>query len=659
MNRKPVTLAAIAVVALIACNGGSTPNNIVTGTPEAGANRSSNALPVTSLTQAWSQGFAPATYMGYLQNLLWSKNGANLIVQSSNLGIFQINSSDGQDFKVLDGQNRYYKFSISPDETKILKENDGNPIFGLNLTTVFTQPVGYKPYWGGGNRPFSWNNDGTSLVGIEGDYFAAGVTIWDTVTGQVKKRLRSNSGFTRFTWSSDNSFILASTNYSGVSLIDAQTGLTRCSVTSGPYSPSWNSARLAKNNSFFAIEYSTSDYYNPLSSIVIYRTSDCSVFKTIAISSAIGGGYSVGFEWSPNSASLAVFTQSSLSIWDVATGVEQSQLPATNVYVVSWKPDGSKIAAATQSSGIEVFDISTRQKINEFNTISEATGHTVNVYGVSWSPDGSRIADASRDSRNQIRDSNNGQSLFSIQSDTNSSYAIAYNQAGTTIATAGESQIINLWNATTGKNTAALTGHTFTVRGLAWKPSGDVLASASWDRTIKLWDPTTGNELRTLTGHSDFVNAVAFNPTGSRLASASSDKTIKFWDPLTGELLRTLTGHTGGVFALAWSPDGSKIASAGADKTVRIWNVTTGSVEKTLNQFLKPIRAVVWTKDGSGLIAGGDDGKISLWDVNSEFNSFIAIPAPGYAVFSLALSPDGTKLISGSANGVVTAWSLQ
>ena len=113
--------------------------------------------------------------------------------------------------------------------------------------------------------------------------------------------------------------------------------------------------------------------------------------------------------------------------------------------------------------------------------------------------------------------------------------------------------------------------------------------------------------IRTLEGHTNAVNTVAISRDGSQIVSGSDDNTVRVWDAGSGELRHTLEGHTGLVRTVAISRDGSQIVSGSDDKTVRVWDARTG--EYMIGIHLEgTIFSVAISPDGRRIIAGGAGG---------------------------------------------------
>lgn len=262
--------------------------------------------------------------------------------------------------------------------------------------------------------------------------------------------------------------------------------------------------------------------------------------------------------------------------------------------------------------------------------------------------------------------------------------SIAYSPDGRMLASGSEDKTVKLWDVATGQELYALRGHVSMVNSVAWSRNGQVLASGSRDQTIKLWDVATGQEIKTLGGPATAdmwsspagVTSVAFSPDGRVLASGSYDKTIKLWDVATGQELRTLTGHTLSVHSVAWSPDGKVLASGAAggesksnfvgngairqrdDATIKLWDAATGKEIRTLKGHTYDVVSVAFSPNGQILASGSRDKTVKLWDVATGQEIRTLTGKGFFMVIAIAFSPDG-RVLASSGVGNVELWNVE
>ena len=196
-----------------------------------------------------------------------------------------------------------------------------------------------------------------------------------------------------------------------------------------------------------------------------------------------------------------------------------------------------------------------------------------------------------------------------------------------------------------------LQGHDDGVVAVAFSPDGARLLTASRDRSARLWDVASGSELRRFEGHWGGVHHVAFAPDGKRIVTAGEDGKVLVWDAGNGDLLAILRGHgTGGAFRAAILPDGS-VLSVGYDAMVRRWDVETEAERGALHGHRGGIYAMDVSRDGTRAVTGSADGGIVLWDL-TEGRSIWTTAWPmsagggagGAILRDLALAPDGSRV---------------
>jgi WD40 repeat protein len=190
--------------------------------------------------------------------------------------------------------------------------------------------------------------------------------------------------------------------------------------------------------------------------------------------------------------------------------------------------------------------------------------------------------------------------------------------------------------------------HPAVVSSATFSPDGSRLLTGAEDGLARLWDTATG-ELVTSFPHNDPVSAVAFGREG-RTALIASGSQAKLWDVAASRPICPLQ-HKDTVWAVAVSPDWSTIVTGSLDGTARLWRSATGEPIGKLSHGAE-VRAVAFAPDGKAVATGGDDGKVILWDAATGERTEREFYHRREGIYSVAFSPDGTKLVAGDGGAV-------
>ncbi|KAJ7150705.1 WD40-repeat-containing domain protein [Mycena filopes] len=373
-------------------------------------------------------------------------------------------------------------------------------------------------------------------------------------------------------------------------------------------------------------------------------------------------------------------------IWEVSTGQEVRRLTGNGpVTAVAFSADDSLVTTGSGLVGgtVDVWDFATGKHRHEL------TGHQTSVSCIAFSQDGMRVM-ASADSTVRVWQLSTSPPPILLESNGVATQSVAFSPDGlSAISSSSGKTDVRLWEVTTGRQLGRLSLDTladpdivkdavgFSPKGfprtflppivdgsasanrLVVSPDRSLVVSIS-DSIMHVWNLSSKKCLRQLIGHHKNINAVAFSLDGTRVISGSDDATLRVWNPLTGQQVYTLRGHDGAVLAVESSTDGLLGISGGADGTARIWDLSTGTqiqLHRTFSGLQEAgVRSVSFSEDGFRAIAASERD-IIIWNIQDAAPLHL-LKGHSEVVTSARLSPENSRVISGSEDGRVFIWTL-
>jgi WD40 repeat protein len=236
------------------------------------------------------------------------------------------------------------------------------------------------------------------------------------------------------------------------------------------------------------------------------------------------------------------------------------------------------------------------------------------------------------------------------------------------LVSGGFDQVTRLWDSATGRPFGPPLPALAPVLSVAVSHDGRFVAVGSLDGAVRLWRLAPG-PLRRAWRHPPRAQSVAFTPDGRYLLSGNAGgqggETAR-WEVSTGlrgePTLRHANGQ-GWVEGLAVSPDGAFVYTVDAqNQVVHRWEAATGKEVGVTGRHGDELRCLALSPDGRRLLTGSASYKkpplgcsARLWDAATGAPIGAPMTHAGF-VQGIAFSPDGKTVLTGSSDRTTRLW---
>ena len=304
-------------------------------------------------------------------------------------------------------------------------------------------------------------------------------------------------------------------------------------------------------------------------------------------------------EFSPDSASLAVYVQGQGVFLRDSAGTDHPLLQLTNSRAIflRFDPSGERLAIVRDPGGVDVISCTGTPKV----VWTQQMQHT--VPWLSWTPDGGKLVAAADDGRG-----------------------------------------IRVLSASDGQIEVSFSSHLLYPRQFEVHPNGRTIASIGQDWVLRLWDARTGQELLSGVGRH---RVVRFSRDGRRLSTAPTDRELAILELAPENVFREFRSSPasqGAGGGLNCSVDGKWLVTI--QPQLRVYDTIRGEETASLN-LPGTLKYCFFDTDGSGVFYSSHGRNICRRDLIPQDDGGSEGPA------GPALRLGSEKVIASHPNAII------
>ena len=374
-------------------------------------------------------------------------------------------------------------------------------------------------------------------------------------------------------------------------------------------------------------------------------------------------------------------TQGSARVWEVATGWEVARtIHDDTVNGVAFSPDGQYVTSGSRDGITRVWEVATGQEVARWL-------HESWVSFVAFSPDGNYVVSGGCEQgeldklvgficyQGTVRVWETAAwrqvTRMTYEDDVNKQDVkeIAFSSDGKHVVWR-VSNLARVSEMATGRRVAQMT-HDRTVATVGFSPDGKYVISGGCDNrdsypdcsqgNARVWEVATSQEVaRMIDVHGMW--GLTFSSEGRYVISVGGGD-IRTWEVGTGEEVFRMH-HGDWVEVVAFSPDGKYMISGGCDNraslvdcdqgSARVWEVATGQAVSGMSHD-DEVNSVAFSPDGKYIVSGSFDGTVRVWEAATGREISWMSHRRGHLA-NVAFSPDGKYVVVVVGGGEVRVW---
>lgn len=284
--------------------------------------------------------------------------------------------------------------------------------------------------------------------------------------------------------------------------------------------------------------------------------------------------------------------------------------------------------------------------------------HTTPVTALAFSPDGTALASGGRDGSVWVRSDTGAERLVEPHPKAPAVHGLTFLADGGLVAGHAHGwhhyrRADGTWRAFGSPAAAGVNG--VAAAGPHWLAVGTGDRDKPTPGAFELWDVAAEKPIGPAFREPNGVRAVAAAPAAGVVAWATGHMKATAWDVRKRDPVHFALKHTAPAVAL--SPTGTTLAAVD-DWAVALFDVPKRQPRAAVKGHTGRVTSLAFSPDGATLVTGSWDQTVRLWDAATGAER-MTLAWPVGKVTALAFAPDGSRIAAGGDGGAVVVWDTE
>ena len=305
-----------------------------------------------------------------------------------------------------------------------------------------------------------------------------------------------------------------------------------------------------------------------------------------------------------------------------------------------------KILVSSTDNVIKVWNLINYSNISTFSSS--------NINSISISYDKTRLAASSNNGNVLIYDLSKNKLLYSFSAHNGIVNSLDFSVDNNLLTTAGSDSVIKVWNCANWSQISKSIKFNGAINSVNFSFSGLNIVAGCNNNDLIVLNSITGDTVKILKGHNKLVNKAFYTLDDSKIISGDYNGNVFIWDTKKYEVIKKFKVEG---FLSAIILDGSR-TFFNCSEYILVFDVEKMVTLKSLSNHIQSVSSVAISPDGKIVATGSWDKTVKLWNLESG-NLVATLCGHTDGILSLSFSPDGERIASAGFDKTVKVWSVK